>query len=79
MVPARGAAKAVVYGLLTAFFVGGALTMLAIGAFRALTVWVPGGVWASYAIVGGILVLGGVLAWSKRNAARGATSTGKAG
>lgn len=66
--PARGVAKAIVYGLLTAFFVGGALTLLAIGAFRALTIWIPEDVWASYLIVGGMLVVGGAFVWARRNA-----------
>lgn len=67
VVPARAAAKAVVYGLLVGFFAATALILLAIGAFRFLDIWIPAGVWASYLIVGGILVIGGVLAWTKRN------------
>lgn len=67
VVPARAAAKAVVYGLLVGFFAATALILLAIAAFRFLDIWIPAGVWASYLIVGGILVIGGVLAWTKRN------------
>ncbi len=68
VVPARAAAKAVVYGLLVGFFAATALILLAIGTFRFLDIWIPAGVWASYLIVGGILVIGGVLAWTKRHA-----------
>ncbi len=68
--PARAVAKAIVYGLLTAFIVGAALTFLAIGAFRLLDVVIPAGVWAAYFIVGGMLVIGGVFAWARRNAVK---------
>lgn len=68
VVPARAAAKAVVYGLLVGFFVSVALILFAVGTFRFLDIWIPAGVWASYLIVGGILVIGGVLAWTKRGA-----------
>lgn len=65
VVPAQKATKAVVYGLLATFFIGTALTLLVIGAFRGLVI-LTGEVWAAYGICGGILVLGGVFCWSRR-------------
>ncbi|MFZ4514885.1 MAG: phage holin family protein [Acidimicrobiia bacterium] len=64
IVPARTAAKGLVYGTLAAFFVSLALLILAIGAFRLLNVGLP--VWASYLVLGGIFVTVGALCWIKR-------------
>jgi hypothetical protein len=65
VVPARKATKAVVYGLLAAFFGLTAAVLAVIGLFRVLVV-LTGEVWAAYAIVGGIFVIGGAFCWSKR-------------
>ena len=65
VVPARRATKAVVYGLLTGFFLLTAFTLLLIGAFRLLVV-LTGDVWLAYLIVGGMLVLGGAFCWTFR-------------
>jgi hypothetical protein len=65
VVPARKATKAVVYGLLVAFFVLTASVMLVIALFRILVV-VTGEVWAAYFILGGIFVIGGTFCWAKR-------------
>ena len=64
--PAQNVTRAIVFGLLTAFFVGTALALLSIGAFRALNVYLPGGVWAPYLIFGGIFVLLGTFCWARR-------------
>ena len=64
VVPARTAAKGLVYGLLAACFISLALLVLLIGAFRLLNVALP--VWASYLVLGGICVAGGTLCWVKR-------------
>lgn len=64
IVPARTAAKGLVYGTLAAFFISLALLVLAIGAFRLLNVGLP--VWASYLLLGGIFVALGTLCWLKR-------------
>ena len=66
VVPAQKATKAIVFGLLVAFFVGTALLMLAIAIFRVLVV-LTGEVWASYLILGGIFVLAGGFCWSLRS------------
>ena len=65
VVPAQRATRAVVYGLLTAFFLVVAVTLLVIGAFRGLVV-LTDRVWLAYLICGGILVLGGGFCWSRR-------------
>jgi uncharacterized protein YacL len=66
VVPAQNATKAVVFGLLVAFFVGTAVIMLAIALFRVLVV-LTGEVWASYLILGGIFVVAGTFVWALRS------------
>jgi hypothetical protein len=66
VVPAQKATKAVVFGLLVAFFVGTAVVMLAIALFRVLVV-ITGEVWASYLILGGIFVVAGAFCWTQRS------------
>jgi len=65
VVPAQKASRGIVYGVLAASFVGLALVLAAIMAFRALT-YLPGGAWVAYLILGGICVIAGLLCWSKR-------------
>ena len=65
VVPARRATRAVVYGLLAAFFAGTAFLMLGIALFRALVV-LTGAVWLAYLILGGIFVIGGGFVWTLR-------------
>jgi hypothetical protein len=65
VVPAQRATRAVVYGLLAAFFLLTAIALLVIGAFRGLVI-LTGEVWGAYLICGGILVLGGAFLWSRR-------------
>jgi uncharacterized protein YacL len=67
VVPAHKATRAVVYGLLVAFFVVTAAVMLAVALFRVLVV-VTGHVWLAYLILGGIFVIAGAFCWSFRNA-----------
>jgi len=66
VVPAQKATKAVVFGLLVAFFVLTAVFMLAIALFRVLVVLTGEG-WASYLILGGIFVLAGAFVWRLRS------------
>lgn len=73
VVPARAAAKAVVYGLLVAFFVGVATVLLVIAFFRGAFI-VTGRVWGAYLWTGGILVVAGVLCWTRRSARSDETS-----
>jgi drug/metabolite transporter (DMT)-like permease len=66
VLPAQKATKAVVFGLLVAFFVLTAVLMLAIALFRVLVV-LTGEVWAAYLILGGIFVLAGAFVWALRS------------
>ena len=63
---AQKATKAVVFGLLVAFFVVTAVLMLAIALFRVLVV-LTGEVWAAYLILGGIFVAAGAFVWTLRS------------
>ncbi|MFI5046838.1 MAG: hypothetical protein ACHQIG_07215 [Acidimicrobiia bacterium] len=64
--PAQRASRAVVSGLLVAFFVLVAVVLVAIALFRLLVVLVDD-VWLAYLILGGIFVIAGVFAWSLRS------------
>ena len=68
VVPARSATRAVVFGLLAAFFAVPAAFLLILGAFRAADAYLPGEVWAAWLLLGGIFLTGGAFVWSKRNA-----------
>jgi hypothetical protein len=68
VVPAQNVTRAVVYGLLTTFFIVTALILLSISIFRALDVYLPGEVYWAYLVMGGIFVLGGAFCWAKRAA-----------
>ena len=69
VVPAQNITRAVVYGLLTTFFLLTALILFWVGAFRAVDAYLPGGVWAAHLVFGGIFVLGGAFLWARRSAA----------
>jgi hypothetical protein len=64
--PAQNATRAIVFGLLTSFFVATALTIVSIGLFRLVDVYLPGGVWATYLVFGGIFVVAGTFCWARR-------------
>ena len=66
VVPAQKASRAVVSGLLVAFFVLVAVIMVAIALFRVLVVLVDE-VWLAYLILGGIFVIAGVFLWALRS------------
>ncbi|HEX6312155.1 MAG TPA: hypothetical protein VF152_11080 [Acidimicrobiia bacterium] len=66
VVPAQNVTRAIVYGLLTTFFVATALTFLAIATFRALDSYLPGKVYWAYLVLGGIFVIAGGLLWAQR-------------
>ncbi|HEX5585929.1 MAG TPA: hypothetical protein VFZ17_01340 [Acidimicrobiia bacterium] len=66
VVPAEKASRALVSGLLVAFFVVVAVFLLAIALFRILVV-LTDEVWLSYLILGGIFVVAGVFCWALRS------------
>ncbi len=61
------AARAVVFGLVAAVVAAVVVSLGVVGLIRLLTVYAfPGRVWASYALVGFVLCLGGALLWTRR-------------
>lgn len=65
--PVQKLGRAIVYGLLAAFFFLTAFALAAIGAFRALVVYLPEEeTWAAHLILGGIFVALGLFLWTKR-------------
>lgn len=66
VVPARAASKAVVFGVLTTFFVATAVVVLVIAFFRGVFI-ITGRVWGAYLWVGGVLLVAGALCWSRRS------------
>ena len=65
VVPARAAAKAVVYGLLAGMFVA-VVTILVVIAFFRGAFLVTGEVWGAYLWTGAILVVAGIICWTRR-------------
>jgi uncharacterized protein YacL len=65
VVPAENASRAVVFGMVVAFFVTVAVLMLAIMLFRLLVI-IVGDVWLAYLILGGIFVAAGAFCWTLR-------------
>jgi hypothetical protein len=68
VVPAQRTTKAIVFGLLAAFFAVPALLLLAVGFFRGLVEAYQGEVWAAWLTLGAICVAAGMFCWSKRTA-----------
>ncbi len=66
VVPAQKLVRAVVAGLLAGVLAGVAAILLAIGSFRALSVYLPDDVWVAYLVVGGIFTVAGLFCWSRR-------------
>ena len=66
VIPAQRGAKAVVYGLLAAFFGVTALILLAILGFRVLAIPLP--VWAAWLLIGAIFMIAGLFCWNRRAA-----------
>jgi hypothetical protein len=65
--PAERATSAVVFGLLAAFFVLPAAVLLLIGVFRLVDNYLPGEVWSTWLLFGGIFVIVGGFFWAKRH------------
>jgi len=61
------AARAIVFGLIAAVVLLVLIVLVSVALIRLLTVYAFNGhVWISYAVVGGLFCLGGLLAWTKR-------------
>lgn len=72
--PAETASRAIVFGLLTAFFVATAAVLSAIMGFRLLTLGLP--VWAAWLVLGGIFLVAGALCWVLRDRATKGSPSG---
>jgi hypothetical protein len=66
VVPAKTASRAIVFGLLTGFFVATAIVLVVIAFFRGVFI-ITGRVWGAYFIVGGIMILAGAFCWVMRS------------
>lgn len=66
VVPVQRIVHMVIAGLLALVLGTMALMLLAIGSFRALSVYLPGDVWAAHLLVGGIFVTAGMFCLSRR-------------
>jgi hypothetical protein len=65
--PAITVSRTVVYGLVIAILAIAAATLACILLIRFVDIWVPGDVYWAYLIVGGVLLLAGIIAWSQRS------------
>ena len=66
VVPAQKVVRAIVAGLLAGVLASVALVLLAVGSFRAASVYLPEDVWLAYLLLGGILTAAGLFCWSRR-------------
>lgn len=75
-VPLTTVARALVYGLLAAVMGVTALVFVAVALVRLADVYLPGGVWSAYLLVGGIFSLGGAFLLRKATSAKTARQNG---
>ena len=68
--PALNVVRTIVYALMGLGLAFAALLLMTIGAVRLLDAYLPQGVWLAYLLIGGIFLVFGLLAWSKRTAKR---------
>ena len=68
--PALNVVRTIVYALMGVGLGFAALLLMTIGAVRMLDAYLPQGVWLAYLLIGGIFLIVGLLAWSKRTAKR---------
>jgi hypothetical protein len=67
VLPAHRVSRLVVFGALAVFCVLTAVILLVLVAFRIAVIIAQGEVWAAWLVLGGIFVLVGLFAWSKRS------------
>ena len=63
--PLTTVARAIKFGLLTAFLATAAVVLFIVASVRVLDIWFK--VWAIYAALGGIFTIAGLFLWSKGN------------
>lgn len=76
-VPLTTVARALVYGVLVAVMGIAVVVFVAIVAVRFADSYIPGGVWAPYLILGGILSFAGALLLRKASSATGSKGNGR--
>ncbi len=67
VMPVQRVVYMVIAGILAGALASVALILLSIGAFRALSVYLPGDVWAAHLVLGGIFTSAGVFCLSRRS------------
>jgi arginine exporter protein ArgO len=67
VVPAHRISRFIVFGMFAAFAALTAVLLLVLGVFRGAVLIAQGEVWAAWLVLGGIFVLLGMVAWSKRS------------
>lgn len=70
-VPLTTAARGIVFGLVAGVMGAAVVVLLAVGAVRAIDVYLPEDVWAAHLAVGMFFTLIGLVLWSKRTKKRG--------
>ena len=68
--PALTAARAVVYGTFAGIIGLAVLVLFIIAAVRLIDSYLPGEVWAVYAILGVVFSIAGLVLWSRRKGGR---------
>jgi hypothetical protein len=58
--------RGIVFGFVIAVLATASLVLITITAVRALTNFLPGGVWFSYIIAAAVFLAAGTLCWSRR-------------
>ena len=64
--PALTASRAVVYGTFAALIGAVILVLAIVGIVRLINGYLPGDVWATYLLLGGVFLLVGIILWSRR-------------
>ena len=67
---AVGLVKVIVYALLAAGIGTSVMLLMTIGFVRVVDILLPGAVWSSYLLLGGIFFVVGALFWSRRSKSR---------
>ncbi len=68
--PALTAARGIVYGTFAALIGIVIVVLTVIGLVRLIDSYLPGEVWATYLLLGGIFLVVGIVLWSRRNPAQ---------
>jgi hypothetical protein len=59
-------ARGIVYGTAIVFLAITAVVLLLVALVRFVDVYLPGGVWSAYLLLGSLLTIGGLVLWATR-------------